>query len=274
MQDLSIRGILNHPAADSFTRAADGFENQVRLAGGKQGPRDAARLRAAASEFESLFVSYLLKVMRETIEESGLFEGSLGKDVYSELFDQEVARLMAQRGSLGISTLVIRQLEKQEPGSGGPQSLPAPQAAPEPEAVPGETGAAGNVIPELLLPVRAPVSSRYGLRTDPFTHGLRFHKGVDMAAPEGTCVPAALRGKVVRAGYEGDYGKTVVIDHGNGYQTRYAHLASIEVRAGDEIQTRQILGKVGSTGRSTGPHLHFEVTQNGTSVDPTCALAE
>lgn len=266
MQELSIRGLLNHPAADSFTRAADGFETQVRLAGSNQGPRDPTRLRAAASEFESLFVSYLLKVMRETIEESGLFEGSLGKDVYTELFDQEVARLMAHRGSLGISDLIIRQLEKQEPRPGDSESLPAPEAAP--------AGDAGNEIPELLVPIRAPVSSKYGLRKDPFTHSLRFHKGIDIAAPEGTRILAFVGGKVVHAGSEGDFGKTVVIDHGDGWLTRYAHLSAIEVQAGDEIQPRQVVGTVGSTGRSTGPHLHFEVMRNGMSVDPKFALAE
>jgi murein DD-endopeptidase MepM/ murein hydrolase activator NlpD len=103
---------------------------------------------------------------------------------------------------------------------------------------------------------------------------MRFHKGLDLAAPEGTPVRAALGGEVVYAGYDGSYGNTVVIRHGDGLQTRYAHLEATDVKRGDLVTQEQVLGKVGSTGHSTGPHLHFEVIRDGERIDPGQALAD
>jgi murein DD-endopeptidase MepM/ murein hydrolase activator NlpD len=112
------------------------------------------------------------------------------------------------------------------------------------------------------------------MRQDPFTQELRFHRGIDIAAPEGTPVEAALGGKVLFSGYADGFGNTVVVEHGEGYQTRYAHLGSLEVVKGDLLETEQLLGSVGSTGRSTGPHLHFEVSRYGERINPSRALAE
>jgi murein DD-endopeptidase MepM/ murein hydrolase activator NlpD len=98
------------------------------------------------------------------------------------------------------------------------------------------------------------------------------HTGLDLAAPQGTAITAAAAGRVTHAGPEGSYGNTVVIDHGNGYQTRYAHLLSWKVAVGDTVNQGQLIGLMGSTGFSTGPHLHFEVIKDGKFISPLTVL--
>ncbi|CAG9239959.1 Peptidase M23 [Paraburkholderia caribensis] len=128
------------------------------------------------------------------------------------------------------------------------------------------------------FPGRMPVDgarfgSPFGNRVDPFTHHLSFHPGVDLVAPPGTPILAAAGGRVIHAGPQGGYGNAVEIDHGNGLITRYGHASRIVVQEGDLVLPRQHIADVGSTGRSTGPHLHFEVLVNGAPVDPTDYLA-
>jgi len=110
--------------------------------------------------------------------------------------------------------------------------------------------------------------SYFGYRRDPFTRRIRHHDGLDISAPYGTQVISAGKGTVVFAGREGDYGKTVIIEHGNGMQTVYAHLSQISVTVGQNIEKGQVIGAVGSTGRSTGPHLHFEIRIGKQAVNP------
>ncbi len=121
-----------------------------------------------------------------------------------------------------------------------------------------------------LLPplARAVVSSPFGPRRNPFTGAPGRHLGVDLIAPAGTPVRAAGSGRVVRAGWDGPFGLTVEIDHGNGLRTRYAHLARILVRPGALVEAGRPIGRLGDTGRTTGPHLHYEVHLAGTPVDP------
>lgn len=112
------------------------------------------------------------------------------------------------------------------------------------------------------------ISSRYGMRNDPFSGKRAYHNGLDIAAPEGTDVFGVAAGVVTWASRRGGYGKLVEINHGNGYTTRYAHLKSILVEVGDTIPKGQLIGKLGTTGRSSGPHVHFEVRIDGKTVDP------
>lgn len=114
----------------------------------------------------------------------------------------------------------------------------------------------------------ASVSSTFGVRPDPFFRRAALHSGVDLAAPSGTPVKATANGKVVSAGEAGGYGNMIEIDHGNGFSTRYAHLSQIDVDVGDRIVAGQVIGRVGSTGRSTGSHLHYEVRTDEAPVDP------
>ncbi len=129
-----------------------------------------------------------------------------------------------------------------------------------------------NVLPS-LWPVNGRLMGGYGERSDPFSGEGAMHTGVDISAPMGTPVRATADGIVVHAGWNGGYGRCVVIDHGNNYQTWYAHLSRIDVIEGDEIRQGEILGAVGTTGRSTGPHLHYEVRIGSTPVNPYRFLA-
>lgn len=115
------------------------------------------------------------------------------------------------------------------------------------------------------------VSSGYGYRIHPIYRSVRFHSGIDLARPAGTRVLAATGGIVTRAGWAAGYGLLVTIDHGSGVETRYAHLASIAVGPGQRLGKGDLIGLVGSTGRSTGPHLHYEVRRNGRAVSPVPA---
>ena len=124
------------------------------------------------------------------------------------------------------------------------------------------------------VPVRKPVdgeielASGFGVRMDPFTGSPAMHTGLDLQGDTGDAVRATASGTVTHAGWSGGYGRVVDIDHGNGLSTRYAHLSSIDVRVGQPVKGGQIVGKIGSTGRSTGPHLHYETRVRGAVVDP------
>ena len=117
-------------------------------------------------------------------------------------------------------------------------------------------------------PLQGRITSRMGFRIDPFTKRRAYHTGIDIAGKPGTPVYASQFGRVTFCGYRGNYGKSVVIVHPQGYQTLYAHLDKITVKKGQAITQGERIGTVGNTGRSTGPHLHFEVHQNGKLVDP------
>jgi murein DD-endopeptidase MepM/ murein hydrolase activator NlpD len=125
-----------------------------------------------------------------------------------------------------------------------------------------------------LVPYRKPVigevefTSGFGVRSDPFLGRPAMHTGLDFRAASGDPVRATANGKVVSSGWAGGYGRMVEIDHGNGLSTRYGHLSEINVRVGDQIKIGQVIGAVGSTGRSTGPHLHYETRIDGDAVDP------
>ena len=113
----------------------------------------------------------------------------------------------------------------------------------------------------------------YGQRSDPFSGEGAMHTGVDISAPMGTSVKATADGIVIHAGWNSGYGRCIVLDHGNGFQTLYGHLSESEVIVGQEIRQGEVLGRVGRTGRSTGPHLHYEVRIHTTPVNPYRFLA-
>ena len=113
------------------------------------------------------------------------------------------------------------------------------------------------------------MSSGYGLRTDPFTGKKEYHKGIDFAHRDGTRIMSVGAGVVTWSGPRHGYGNLVEIDHGNGYKTRYAHNRKCLVKVGEFVKKSQQISTMGSTGRSTGPHVHFEVLQNGKTVNPS-----
>ncbi len=119
-----------------------------------------------------------------------------------------------------------------------------------------------------IWPVRGYLSATFGNRMDPFTGQRDFHPGLDVSTPIGTPVHAPAEGVVVACGEKGGYGNSIVIDHGNGIVTRYGHLSSYAVRAGQRVRRGDLIGAVGSTGRSTGPHLHYEVWVRDQAQNP------
>ena len=124
------------------------------------------------------------------------------------------------------------------------------------------------------VPLRHPVtgeldsSSGFGVRIDPFLNRPAMHTGIDFRGIIGEGVRATASGTVTAAGWSGGYGRMVEIDHGNGLSTRYGHLSEIEVKIGQSVKIGQVVGRLGSTGRSTGPHLHYETRIDGEAVDP------
>lgn len=112
------------------------------------------------------------------------------------------------------------------------------------------------------------ISSGFGTRPDPFTGKIRKHDGIDIPGDTGTAVKSASAGIVISRGWAGGYGNLVVVDHGDGIKTYYGHLSVFSCSKGQVVEKGQELGKMGSTGRSTGPHLHFEVRVNGVPVNP------
>lgn len=119
-----------------------------------------------------------------------------------------------------------------------------------------------------IRPVSGRVTSHFGSRSDPFTQKARFHKGIDIGCPIGSKVVASASGTVSFVGWKSGYGKTVVIDHGNGYKTLYGHLSGYKVQKGKKVKQGDAIALSGNTGRSTGPHLHFEVRKEGNPQRP------
>ena len=134
----------------------------------------------------------------------------------------------------------------------------------------------GLVLPpgsgQLMYPTIGPVTSNFGWRTHPILGTERFHSGIDFGADYGSLVYASARGRVIYADWYGGYGNAVIIDHGNGMTTLYAHASELYVKDGDVVEKGQPISAVGSTGFSTGPHLHFELRANGEPVDPSAYL--
>jgi peptidoglycan hydrolase FlgJ len=274
MTDASSFSSLNQVPIDLLPPVGDRW-NKISASKSISAGNQKSESKNVAEQFEAIFVTQLLKVMRETIEESGLTDGGYGKTVYTELFDQEIASSIARHGTLGIGDILYKSMENRIDAKGSddasgikPDSNAVPADSKQSSEPGSEIKSAPADVSDIHLPVQGPISSSFGLRKDPFSNQVKFHRGIDLAAPEGMPVVAALPGKVVSAGYESGYGNTVLIEHEGGVRTRYGHLASINVRQGDVVTSENALGTVGSTGRSTGPHLHFEVIRMGKQVDP------
>ena len=121
-------------------------------------------------------------------------------------------------------------------------------------------------------PVHGPITSPFGMRTDPVTGRWQLHSGIDIGADYGVPIQAAADGNIIFAGWYGGYGNAVIIDHGNGYSTLYAHCSAMYVVANQPVRRGQAIGAVGATGWATGPHLHFEIRRNGVPIDPLSRL--
>jgi murein DD-endopeptidase MepM/ murein hydrolase activator NlpD len=141
------------------------------------------------------------------------------------------------------------------------------------EHVVSRTGKMMSALP-LRWPLRGHVRSEFGTRQSPWTGALEHHDGLDIGSPPGTPVKCPAPGRVMIATAGGDFGKHVLIDHGNGVRSLYGHLRKIDVKAGQKVEKGDVIGQVGSTGRSTGPHLHYELLVQGKPVNPRSFLWE
>ncbi|HYD40180.1 MAG TPA: peptidoglycan DD-metalloendopeptidase family protein [Anaeromyxobacter sp.] len=216
-------------------------------------PDDAA-LRAAARDMEAV-------LLRQMLRSSGVYGGGEGPgaSVREDMFVNALADAVVQAGGLGLAETLTRAMG---PAAARPASVPVPAPVPAPGFGPGIAA----------LPTEGRLSSPFGVRTDPFTGAPRAHRGVDVGAPEGSAIRATADGIVRAAGPRGGYGNAVEVDHGNGLTTLYAHASELLVAPGELVRAGQEIARVGSTGRSTGPHLHFEVRVGGKAVDPARVL--
>jgi murein DD-endopeptidase MepM/ murein hydrolase activator NlpD len=244
-----------------------------RVTSGK--PQDA---KSAAAELASLFVYQMLAAMRRTVPQSGWLDKGFAHDTYLSLFDQEIARHLARREDLGLTTLLQRQLKDadcQLPGR-SETTLPRPPPALNARratAIDAYGQQAGPAEGRFRLPVEGQPTSSFGMRLHPLDQAERLHAGMDIAAPAGTPIQAAAAGQVVFSGTQAGYGNVVVIQHAEGYATLYAHNTANLMSVGTSVSQGQPIATVGSTGRATGPHLHFEVHKDGKHLDPTLLLA-
>jgi murein DD-endopeptidase MepM/ murein hydrolase activator NlpD len=262
--------------------------------------RDKLAAHRAAEEFEALMLSNLTAALTPSDEgaeevEEGLFSNS-ANGLYRQMFSEQLARTMAHHGGIGLADTILRQLgleaarrtglgagklaeiarqvrEEGQAAFSEASPLRAEAAALRTEPTTSPTISDEETV-ELQMPLEGRISSRFGRRRDPIHGRRRSHSGVDIVAPRGTQITAAAAGTVVFAGRQGGYGKMVEIEHADGRRTRYAHAAQLLVSPGDAVEDGQPIATVGSTGRSTGPHLHFEVTENGVRVDPLQVLAK
>lgn len=215
--------------------------------------------------------------------------------VAADPFDAATAAVGLATATANLNALVAspsgvgRSLERSAPqGAGGPEhvsrviarvSEPAPvarrtlvtvQATAGPPAEGSQTDRR-RAAEQFAVPIESPrVTSRFGPRIDPITGARgRMHRGIDFGAPTGTPVLATASGRVLLGGYcDGGTGNCVVIEHEGGWRSQYFHLHRVNVRPGQTVRQGQVIGQVGSTGRSTGPHLHFQIGRGGDAMDP------
>jgi murein DD-endopeptidase MepM/ murein hydrolase activator NlpD len=236
------------------------------------------RLKGVVKELEALFIYEMLKEMRQTTQGGFLGKG-MGNDIYSSLFDMEMARLFAKRG-LGLGELILKQID----GRAG-QGVISPSTSPKDPKTSFQNGQMPPTSPtahrpedqgsrvndqksSIGIPVNGRISSNFGWREDPFSGEEKFHSGIDIAAPSGQAIYPIRKGRVIFSGLTQGYGNTVVIDHGDGYIAKYGHNLTNLVAVGDNVEPDQVIALVGNTGKSTGPHLHFEIQHLGERVNP------
>lgn len=246
-----------------------------------------------AHQFESMLMTQMLREMRKSMLTEEESPSGYGASAMTDTVDVELGSALSRSSGLGLSDMLIKAFDRQAAGhrpavaATAPAALPAappaavPLAAGPPPAiaepattVPDPVSAAATSVGEPAPAAANPtlpegrVTSSYGWRPDPFTGQVRFHSGTDVRMAYGQEVHSAADGRVAFVGEQSGYGLTVAIDHGNGITTRYAHLSETAVRAGDAVSSGQVVARSGNSGRSTGPHLHFEVLDNGRAVAP------
>jgi len=257
--------------------------NEARpLSGAPTPAAERARIAELSQQFEAMLMLQMVQQMRKSLLDESEEPQGFGGSTMQETFDSEFSGYLARSGGLGVGAFMTRSLDARSSTAAAPATTGDDDAsfalAAAAGAIPTTVGAASapggrsadtvDVPTSVGLPLGSAVTSPFGMRSDPFTGESRFHRGVDLRASYGTEVPAATGGTVVSAGERGTYGNLVVVRDGQGVETRYAHLSAMLVKEGDVIAAGTPVGRVGSSGRSAAPHLHFEVLVNGERVDP------
>ncbi len=252
------------------------------------------KLKEACIDFEAIFIEKLWNEMKKNLPKGGLFENKILEN-YLSIFDMEFARSLAQKGGIGLSEMLYENLERTleerskwvDPNSDGNNKIIKPKKfeknsfkeflnkiktihqvedlANKLELKKDKRNKYDN---SFVIPVDGKISSHFGWRIDPFTHKWAWHNGIDISAPIGTPVKSFESGKVLFAGEKGNFGNLIIIQHPNGLKTYYAHLNKILVKKGQLVKKGELIGKVGATGRATGPHLHFEIRFKDKAIDP------
>jgi murein DD-endopeptidase MepM/ murein hydrolase activator NlpD len=225
----------------------------------------------AARAFESFMVQTMVKEMRKTIPEGML--SSSAADMFMDIFDQEIANRIADSGGLGFEALLVADGTIPGDPSGVSNFQPVSPPTSNNSLTLVKRQGSRRVRTDGDMPVSgAVITSRFGKRTDPFHGKVKNHKGVDFAAKQGTPITPVKPGIVVAAGKRGGYGNVVVVDHGDGTTSLYAHCHELKVQKGQRVGRGDVIATVGTTGRSTGPHLHLEVHKDGAAIDPMSVL--
>jgi murein DD-endopeptidase MepM/ murein hydrolase activator NlpD len=253
---------------------ADPTSAGARSSGAAPATAEGQRLARLAGEFESMLLVQMLREMRKSgsweDENKGEMAG-FGADTLFEMIDVELASYLTKAQGFGLEKSLVKQVAGSPAGSVNAVPLHLPSldlpATPSLGPPPGGSGPA-DAGPHISGITDRAETSPFGWRRDPFSGATTYHRGVDLRAAYGEPIGAADAGRVVFAGEQGGYGQTVVVEHAGGVRTRYAHLSSLMTEVGSDVKAGEAIGRAGRSGRATGTHLHFEVTQNGRPVDP------
>ncbi len=277
--------------SDYGDRALQEKLKELRQTGqGGVSPEKLKKLKKVSREFEALFLERIWREMKKTISPDGLFHDPIAEK-YMGLFDWQFALTLSRDGGIGLGDFLYNhlkeQLEEQSNKTVVSSSLPPTQKKKGTEEVKKERfngqweevehlareiekGAEKklNLKGKWPIPGDRDITSPYGWRRDPFLGEIRWHNGIDIGAPTGTPIRAISPGKVIFSGYSKGYGNLVILQHKGGWESYYAHNEKNLVKVGEEVRAGEIIARVGSTGRATGPHLHLEVRHDGTPIDP------
>lgn len=236
-----------------------------------------ARVKDLAQQFESMLISQMLREMRRGMLSDDEQEQGLGAGTFIDQMDSQLGLALSKSGGLGLSEMLRRSIDsRMQPSAAIDTTHPALQMLDLVDRPVQGRGLETDVVdggPERPAPQGGDIStgaitSNFGWRNDPMTGQVRFHSGRDIRMAYGQDVHAAAAGTVTFAGERGGYGITVEVDHGDGKVTRYGHLSAPAVSVGQTVESGQVIASSGNSGRSTGPHLHFEVLDHGRPVDP------
>lgn len=224
--------------------------------------------KSVAAKMQQMFMEVMIKSMEDSIgSEDGMYGNSSASEIYRGMFREQLGATLGGKIGDSLEKSMVEGMKKAQT-----KALIPDASENGIEILGGAAGAGALAIPMLLkpsasnqsnqgLPVSGVVTSEVGWRKDPFTGAMAFHKGTDIAAPQGTAIRAVASGTVVESGAKGEYGNAVVIKTDDGRRMLYGHNSANYVRVGDRVEQGESIAAVGATGRATGPHVHFEVTE-------------